>query len=286
MSRTRSWVFTLNNYSDKEESEILEILEHEAEWGICGREVGENGTPHLQGAVRFENPRTMAGVKRMMGTRLHLEKMRGTHEESKTYCSKEGNFKEFGQCPKDERGRRSDLETIRKMWREGAPLREIYELIFDPVQMRALEGYKKMWPRWRPVGEPDIIWIWGKSGHGKSHHAEDIAAELSEGDPGRIWRRGTTGEFLEAYSDQDIVILDDLDRRTFDLKTLLKPPDTWRFIVNQNFGSASWMAKTVIVTALESPKEFMMGSVPEVSIQLERRIKKTIHMVDRVPCQD
>lgn len=59
--RTRAWCFTLNNYSEKEYETIKGVS---CRYIVVGKEVGDSGTPHLQGYIEFDNPRVMAGVKK------------------------------------------------------------------------------------------------------------------------------------------------------------------------------------------------------------------------------
>ena len=51
--RSRRWTFTLNNYKDHGWSEWQYILKDRfqisADYIVCEEEVGEQGTPHLQG---------------------------------------------------------------------------------------------------------------------------------------------------------------------------------------------------------------------------------------------
>ena len=66
--------------------------------GVLGKEVGENGTPHLQGYFEFDNSmklRISAAQNRIQLLGLegyHLEIARGTAQQSITYCSKDGDF--------------------------------------------------------------------------------------------------------------------------------------------------------------------------------------------------
>ena len=39
----------LNNYTEEEFENIKRVLEDKCKFAIVGKEVGENGTPHLQG---------------------------------------------------------------------------------------------------------------------------------------------------------------------------------------------------------------------------------------------
>lgn len=101
-SRSRLWVFTLNNPP----FENGEWNVQAATWLFYQKEIGASGTPHLQGAVRFANAKSLVGAKEALGHGAHLEIARGTIDEIVKYCSKDdtrapgdsGPF-EIGNCP-------------------------------------------------------------------------------------------------------------------------------------------------------------------------------------------
>lgn len=84
--KTRNWCFTINNYTEQE----LEQMEHlENCKMVFGKEVGENGTPHLQGYIQFPTPRTLSGVKKLTSKRIHLEPSYKGQVANVRYCTKE-----------------------------------------------------------------------------------------------------------------------------------------------------------------------------------------------------
>ena len=97
----------------------------EMDYLIWEKEVGEMGTPHIQGYVRFKVRKTMAGAKRLLDVRVHLAAARGSEGENIAYCSKdraiaEGDWGEHGVADPDiKQGRRSDLEDVIKDVRSG-----------------------------------------------------------------------------------------------------------------------------------------------------------------------
>ena len=112
MSRniTRGWCFTINNYTEADEHVVFE-MEQYAKYVVCGRECGENGTPHLQGFVYFSTEKSMKQMKEIHST-AHWEPMRGTVDQAAEYCKKEGEWFEAGVRPlnqreKGERGKQS-----------------------------------------------------------------------------------------------------------------------------------------------------------------------------------
>lgn len=113
-ARTRSWCFTLNNWTQPEYDHIVQYAESspDVEYFVAGREVGDSGTPHLQGFVVFRSRLRLAAVKSLLSARMHLESTRGTPEEAAAYCKKDGDFVEFGALPV-EQGHRADWDSFR-----------------------------------------------------------------------------------------------------------------------------------------------------------------------------
>lgn len=106
--RSNRICFTLNNYTEEECQEIVDILNNHSkniEYSIIGKEVGANGTPHLQGFIHFHH----SFLKAKDGTltkwrslipalaRAHMESAFGTDDQSRNYCAKESVFLELGK---------------------------------------------------------------------------------------------------------------------------------------------------------------------------------------------
>lgn len=84
------WCLTLNNYTESELHIISSIVPEVCKFGIIGTEVGESGTPHLQGYLEFKSkkrPKSVIGIPR-----IHWEKAKGDRKSNIDYCSKEGNI--------------------------------------------------------------------------------------------------------------------------------------------------------------------------------------------------
>lgn len=103
------WVFTLNNYTDENVNTLKEKLcESQVNYLIVGKEVGEKGTPHLQGCVNMKKKRRLTAMKKLIPG-AHFEPAKGTDKQNKDYCSKEKVLIEIGQ-PQSQ-GKRNDLES-------------------------------------------------------------------------------------------------------------------------------------------------------------------------------
>lgn len=109
MSRAKHWCFTLNNYTDDNIEHILRNR-NDFEYLIYGKEVGENGTPHLQGFVSFVNRVRLAQCVNTVG-QAHFSVARNV-DNSIEYCKKEGNFIEIGTRTVAG-GQRSDINSFK-----------------------------------------------------------------------------------------------------------------------------------------------------------------------------
>lgn len=104
-NKSKYWCFTLNNPVIGVDADSISRLVAEgiAAYVVIGHERGEGGTPHFQGYVEFVNRKRLTQAKLLIGTRAHLERRRGTAEEARAYCIKDGVFEEFGHFDPDQR---------------------------------------------------------------------------------------------------------------------------------------------------------------------------------------
>lgn len=92
--RARNWCFTINNYTLED---INDIPTWKSLGGGFGKEVGESKTPHLQGFVCFKNAVSLGYCKDLHAT-AHWEMMNGNPSQSVAYCSKDGEYIQWGKC--------------------------------------------------------------------------------------------------------------------------------------------------------------------------------------------
>lgn len=95
--QSRNWVFTLNNYTDDDIKDITTWTDRGVEGVGYGKEVGDSGTPHLQGFLVFTKKVSLSTVKDLNG-RMHIERMRGKLTQSIAYCSKQDSLTILGKC--------------------------------------------------------------------------------------------------------------------------------------------------------------------------------------------
>ena len=116
---SRSYAFTVNNYVEDELDTLRESLSSEkVKYAIFGYEVGESGTPHLQGFVSFKTPQGFKAAKKVVGDRAHVEVAKASEQKNVQYCSKEGKTEEFGEKSTNG-GSRTDLREFVDYVKDG-----------------------------------------------------------------------------------------------------------------------------------------------------------------------
>jgi len=85
------WIMVLNNYTDDEIIYISSICSKFCKYAIIEKEIGESGTPHLQGYFEFKTKMRPCSVF-VKCDRIHFEKAKGTREHNNIYCSKDDNI--------------------------------------------------------------------------------------------------------------------------------------------------------------------------------------------------
>jgi len=265
----RHWVFTLNNYLEDE----LLALHGVHDQGLCkyicwGREIGDSGTPHLQGFVSFARQSSMGGIKRRLPlNRAHLEICRGTPAQAIEYCQKDGDFVEFGERPASA-GHRSDLRDLQRRLESGATTSQISDEFFSLflrypgaiIRKVAIEAEKH-----HRVQPPKIEVFWGPTGTGKSRRARTLY-------PGAFWYSSENVMWFDGYETQETVVFDDYDGSQFPLRFLLRLLDYNPVSVPIKGGTIVFKAKTVIFTSNFHPKEWYAGAKAEHQRALKRRI--------------
>lgn len=113
MAIAKNWCFTINNYTDAHVA-VLETFP--STYLVYGKEVGESGTPHLQGYVQMEKKIRLTGLNKLIQG-AHWSVARKDAATNIAYCSKEGDVYERGSVTYERQ--RSDLETFKQAVKDG-----------------------------------------------------------------------------------------------------------------------------------------------------------------------
>lgn len=86
-----NWVMTWNNYPDNVFEQIEQCLIPLCDKYIFGKEVGAQGTPHIQGAFKLKKKMRQGSIYNLLGSKFFLDKMKGRWSDQ-VYCEKDGDF--------------------------------------------------------------------------------------------------------------------------------------------------------------------------------------------------
>lgn len=270
--RRKSWCFTLNNYSEDEYTSICSFLENSSNYSIIAKEVGDQGTPHIQGYCSLKEVYSLPAIKNAISSRAHFEPARGTGSDNRTYCSKQGSFIEYGRCPGQSNKRtRDELATE---WRgclvEGRS--GISKFADDNPGVYAWSGHTLLRNSLGLSGaipRPDINvrWLYGEPGVGKSRFAHDEYPNAYIKEPRTKWWNG--------YLLEKDVIIDDFGPGGIDINHLLRWFDRYKCYVEVKGDMCPLLAVNFIVTSNFHPEKIFSfaGECNPQLPALMRRIK-------------
>lgn len=252
----KAYCFTQNNYTEASYGSIVGVCEDLADYAIVGREVGESGTPHLQGYIRFKKPYRFHTIKDRYLPGCHISVAAGSARQNRVYCSKDGDFREFGAIGADDQegaggtgaafraamvdGRRGLARFVNEhtesWYRSGSNLLRNH-LIASPA-----------------VDRPNISvrWFYGPPGTGKSRTAHELLPDAFIKEPRSKWWNG--------YLLESAVIIDDYGPHCVDMNHLLRWFDRYRCYVENKGGMMPLVADTFIVTSNFHPSQLFKTS--------------------------
>jgi hypothetical protein len=160
--RAVNWCFTLNNYTDDEVAHLEGLSDNdEVVYLLAGREVGDSGTPHLQGFVKFSSRVSLARAKEILGTnRVNLTTTRNVNA-SINYCKKDGDFFEVGAFAGGA-GSRTDLDEFKEAVKGGMlslkEIRETHSEVYAKYTRFCLEYVRDHYPQKEIEAHPLRQW--------------------------------------------------------------------------------------------------------------------------------
>lgn len=205
----RGWVFTLNNWNKEDLARLGSI---DVKYILYGKEkCPSTGTPHLQGMLYLHLQKTLPAVKAWLGLpRVHLEPMADI-DKSIIYCKKDGQFYERGVAPKSQKlkgelgGAASKLRWIHTL---DCAKRGRHDLIDPQLQITQCRNIDYVYVKelnrvnLRDTTYP-MLWLYGKTGTGKSRAAREVFA-------GDIHDK-MCNKWFNGYTNQRVCLMEDID---------------------------------------------------------------------------
>lgn len=243
---SKSWAYTLNNYTEKDIEQLKEldgVTRHRS-----GKEVGDSGTPHLQGQLTFRSNYRLSQLK-MINSRCNWSVTKAV-DHSNNYCGKEQNV--VIDITNNKQGKRNDISCAVDLIKSGKSMREVAEECPE-VYIKYNRGMEKLQQILKPKirdFETEVIVIIGEPGLGKTRRAYEIDPDLysvAEPDNNKIWYDGYDGEKTILFDDFNgwgtfTQFMKIMDRKPMivPVKGAMVKREWTRVIITSNWGPLEW----------------------------------------------
>lgn len=276
--RSRNWVFTLNNYT---ETQVPTELPSKCKYLAFSKEIGESGTPHLQGFCTMNSQTQLVGMKKLMPT-AHWEVMRGTLAQSEVYCSKAASLTEFGVKPMTQ-GDKGAVE--KKRWANIAKLscegkwaelleQEPHATCVHLSKLKKIQVEFQKQPDWN--SRLENYWIYGPPGTGKSFQIRQYCKDSTP--PLYLFDKDQT-KWWDTYTNEEYVLIDDLEKEWTGKHQLKRWSDRYEFKAQVKGGTlGSIRPRVIVVTSNYSIDETYPKELdPMLNAAIRRRFTE-VHM--------
>lgn len=244
-------------------------------------EVGDKGTPHMQGYMETSKEVRFTQVFKLFGFNFHLERRKASSgEEAQDYFEHPENhnkpphagFEFYGVMSKNRKGKRNDLLELKASLDAGETLAEVADKHFGCFVRyeKSIRSYKRLKASPRDF-VPEVIVLWGDTGTGKTRKA-------FESGPAPYFHPG--GSWFDGFEGQEVAIFDDFSGSCFPIAYLLKLLDRYPMQVPIKGGFVEWNPRKIFITSNMNPKDWYSKALPEHVLALERRFTKVEHFLD------
>ena len=265
--------FTINNPTD---ADVPVFEPGRMAYLVVGRERGEQGTEHLQCYCRFVGRPQLRTIARIW-PRAHIETARGSEEQNRDYCVKDGDAHEYGTYDGSAgssagAGARHDLDSILGEIIEGNSVAQIAKDHFgDFVRYHSgiAEAHRLLRPP--PPVQRDIyvLYLYGPTNTGKTHRVMMTYGRA-------VFRIvGCPKNPFDGYQGQPVLFFDEFidNWPIVEMNGLL---DKWSYTAQARYNNhqAEW---TVVILAANIPLEGLYPNAdPPVVAAFRRRITEVV----------
>jgi len=267
-SRCRRWCFTAKQvpvgWFDKLSAKYL----------LFGEETAPStGHLHWQGYVELDKALTLGMIKMRLPVGdhgCHWEPARGSADQNKTYCKKDGKFVEQGESAVQ--GKRNDLLAVKEALDSGHPIMQVRDDFFTtfakyPSFLKDYADSKAPRRSW----VTKVIMLWGDTGTGKSRRAHHSGA---------VFLHFDKSGFLHGYNGEPVVCFDEFRPDQVTRQMWLTLTDRYPMTVNVKGGSINWAPTTIYFTSNDDPARwYMSDDGSEQHPAVTRRITEIHQMV-------
>lgn len=269
MQRSKRWCFTWNNYPSNY-GQAIQDLQPFCAYYVYGRETAPTtGTEHIQGYFHFNTPMCFSKLKRLLPG-VHFQKANGTETQNYRYCTKSGNFEEYGT--RRTQGQRSDLElAVQDLVDNKQGIREV-AAAHRTTYVRYSKGLLSLRNILVPVTPRDfrsnVYIMFGPTRTGKSASAADVFKQTA------CYYKNRSS-WWHQYQQEPTVIIDDY-YGWLPWDELLKICDRYPYKVETKGSYEEFTSRDIVITSNKSPTQWYKFEGYDPSPLLSDRINCTI----------
>jgi len=284
----------LNNYVVTSWTDMLEAFQVKSgEWCtycFAAREHSKEGKEHVQAFVQSHWTIRAIGKK----FNYHVEFMRGTQQQNKIYCTKEGlEHFEFGEWKEHGQGHRSDLDAMLMMARNGS---SDYEIALKyPTQYimygKRIDYYREVLrhAKFKRETKRRVIFIQGPAGVGKTTKAYELCGcpkdqEMVHPEEVYVLSNSDNTMWWNGYNGQKYVIIDDYNGG-MKIDTFLGVTDPW-WNKKVQVGFGGWnciMSSDVVIITSTQSLDAIFHDVPHRLAEVKRRVAEVLLLPRLLP---
>lgn len=274
-SQSRSWILTIS--ADKHDRK--EIEDALASYSYIGQleEGGRSGYKHFQLLIENETPIRFSTLKKKLPA-AHIEPRRGTVTDAVAYCTKKAT-RVPGEPPlqhgdislRDEKGKRSDLERIRRAILEEGATHDDVMLTFPSAPRHARFVQELISARDRvkhkqKLREVTAEYWWGDPGAGKTARVFEETNGLED-----TYRVTSYKNPFDGYEGESTLVLDEFAGK-MQLDVLLNLLDRYPMVLPARYADKQAAFSRVIIVSNLAPWELYTGAAPKRRLALARRL--------------
>lgn len=272
--RGRAFQFTLN------EVEKYEALKNDltalktCDYLLSAEEIAPTtGHKHIHIYAHFSQPYRLS--KKILNHKAHIEICKGSPKENIKYIEKDGNIlDEIGERPRQgtktikelKEANINDIDphlyNVKKRIDEEENEKNTFFNMLDEIENENLKG-------------PEIIYICGDSGRGKTYNAYKIA--LSKFDKKDIGKLTIENNFINIINDNaKCFVIEEFRPSQIKAASFLQLTDKYGYSCNVKGSFKMLRPQCIIICSIVKPEDLYKNE--EINKQFTRRITKTINL--------
>lgn len=264
----RNFCFTINNYT-LEDFNGVEELGKVCKYLIVGFEIApKTGTKHLQCYAELDKQTRRSTIMKYIPRAAKVDPRKGTAAQASDYCKKDGDFFTWGEMSKQ--GARGDLSAMKEFCLTDG-MRGVTQVSNNMQQIRVCEKfltYNEPERDWKP----EVIWLWGPTGTGKSRRARELCAE-------DVFCKNSGSKWWDGYDGHVNIIIDDFRDSWWSITYMLGLLDRYAFQLEVKGGFRQIRARKIVITSACSPENCYLGTGEAIG-QLLRRIDTVTNVTE------